>query len=419
MQIAGAIICALVGIRLLQSIASAFQTQSIRSASANRSLALFDEQIAATRALRMQREDQQLHWNGYRKFRVARTVLEAEATTSLYLVPHDRKKLPAFRPGQFLTFRFQLPGDKSGEQKSVIRCYSLSDAPREDYFRVTVKRVPAPSGADCPQGCISNHINDNVKVGDILDVQAPRGDFALDPHGTSPVVLIGGGVGVTPVLSMLNAITECGSKREVWFFYGVRKGADQIMQQHLRDIADAHANVSLFVCYSDPSEVDTTDDGYQRRGHVSIDLIRDELKVTNFDFYICGPGGMMESLVPALQAWGVPKDRIHTEAFGPAAVRKPAAETTTVRGKQSKTKLTVKFSRSGKTVAWDPTADNLLNLAQSNGIAIDSGCRAGSCGTCLVAVKEGSTECCVDADCPDGSCLTCVSVPVGNITLDA
>lgn len=418
MQVAGIIICAFVGIRLLQSIISAFQTQSIRSLSADQSLALFDEQIAATKALRVRREDQQLHWNGYRKFRVAKKIVEAEATASLYLVPHDKKKLPGFLPGQFLTFRFQMPGDKPTELKPAIRCYSLSDAPRDDYFRVTVKRVPAAHGSDHPPGCISNHIHDNINVGDILDVQAPRGEFSLDPHSINPVVLIGGGVGVTPVLSMLNAITEAGSNREVWFFYGVRCSADQIMQQHLRALADAHPNVHLSVCYSSPTESDA-DCGPYHSGHVSIDLIKDRLKVTNFDFYICGPGGMMDTLVPALKEWGVPKDRIHTEAFGPAAVKKPAPAKPNVPGQKPAATFTVQFSRSGKTIEWDADADNLLNLAQNNGIAIDSGCRAGSCGTCLVAVKAGSTESTVDADCPDGSCLTCVSVPVGNVVLDA
>ena len=419
MQVAGVIICVLVSIRLVQSILLAQKIHWSKSKFADKSLELFQSQIAANKALRVQREDQQLQWNGYRKFKVARKILEAEGTTSLYLVPHDKRRLQGFRPGQFLTFRFHIAGGKNAESKPVVRCYSLSDAPHDEYFRVTVKRVPPPRGTDHPAGCASNYINDDVRVGDLLDVQAPRGDFALDPHGTNPVVLIGGGVGVTPVLSMLNAIVKAESSRDVWFFYGVRNGADHVMRDHLRGIAEANPNVRLIVCYSEPTAADISSQCFDRQGRVDIALIREILKVTNFDFYICGPGPMMDSLVPALQDWGVPKERVHSEAFGPAAVKKPAAAAPTAAKASQASKISVKFARSDKTVPWSEAADNLLNLASENGISIDSGCRAGSCGTCVVAVREGATQCTVDVDCPEGSCLACVSVPVGDLTLDA
>lgn len=417
MQIVGTVICALVGIRLMQSIVNSLQTHAVAELSAAQSLALLDEQIAATKALRIQREYQSLHWNGYRKFRVGRKVDEADGIASLYLLPHDKKPLPGYQPGQYLTFRFQLPDETSGELKPVVRCYSLSDAPHQDHFRITVKRVPAPLGTEHPAGRISNHVHDNVAVGDIVDVQAPRGDFHLDPFGTNPVVLIGGGVGVTPVLSMLNAIVKAGSNRGVWFFYAVRNSGDHVLRQHMQNLADTHSNVHLFVCYSEPAESDVTGQGFDRSGYLNADVIREVVKVPNFDFYICGPPPMMSTLVPDLKKWGVTKDRIHTEAFGPATVKKPSTPKTPTTAK----KLTVKFSRSGRTVVWDGSDESLLDLANNNGIPIDSGCRAGSCGTCLVAVKQGTTDATIEADaeCGDGSCLTCVSVPSSDLVLDA
>ena len=419
MQAAGLIICALVGFRLIQSIAGAFRTRSAAREVAARSLELLDERIAATRAIRQHREQSDLHWNGYRKFRVGKKVQEADGITSLYLFPHDKKPLPVFRPGQYLTFRFQMPGDRASESSQVIRCYSLSDAPCEQYFRITVKRVPAMHGTDHPPGRISSYVQDQVNVGDILDVQAPRGDFALDPHGTNPVVLIGGGVGVTPVLCMLNAIVQSRSIREVWFFYAVRNSGDHIMRDHLRRLADAHPNIHLLVCYSEPTDSDKAGLAHYQTGYLNVDVIKEQIKVCNFDFYVCGPPPMMESLVPALEKWGVAKERIHTEAFGPASAKpKTPAKKTAVAGTKTST---VQFSRSGKKAVWDGTMPSLLDLAIENGVRIDSGCRAGSCGTCLVAVREGVTESEIepDAECGDGSCLTCISTPVGDVVLDA
>ena len=424
MQIVGGIICILVGFRLAQSIIGSFQVQAITKARSERSLTLLDEQIAATKALRIRREQQQAHWNGYRKFRILKKVTEAENICSFHLVPHDAKPLPAFRPGQFLTFRFHVPLPTSGETKSVVRCYSLSDAPHDDHFRITVKRVPPPQDSEERPISISNHLHDNVRVGDILDVQAPRGDFALDPEGTSPVVLIGGGVGITPVLSMANAIIQSGSSRDVWLFYGVRCGRDHAMKQHLQQLDDAYENFHLRVCYSCPEDCDHEGRDFHQAGHVSVDVLRDVLKVCNFDFFICGPPPMMGTLVPALQEWGVPKERVHMEAFGPATVPKAAKPQTAISdsdAKGAKPRFTVQFSRSGTSLVWDGDCSNILQLALENGVVIDSGCRAGSCGQCEVAVKQGKVCYNVEpgAECGEGSCLTCVSVPECDLVLDA
>ena len=417
MQIFGAIICLLAAARLIQSIVSASQRHA-----ALVEQAIMDEQIAAAKALRVQCQQQSLHWNGFRKFRVREKVTEADNVCSLYLIPHDARPLPSFRPGQYLTFRFSLPGSRAGENKPVVRCYSLSDAPRPDHFRITVKRVPPPDNSDAPPGRISGHILDNVRMGDILDVQAPRGEFTLDPYGTGPAVLIAGGVGVTPLLSMVNAVAESGSGRVVWFFYGVRNGTEHAMRQQLDQIVDRFPNVRLHVCYSRPREDDRQGTDYQEAGHISIDVVQRVVKVPNYEFYVCGPPSMMDSLVPALKDWGVPKERIHTEAFGPATVS-TAAPKQKQNGTDNKSTPSAKiqFSRSGREIEWDRSAGNILDLALRNDIPIESGCRVGSCGTCVVAVKRGRTSYNTepDAECSDGSCLTCVSVPDGDLVLDA
>ena len=168
----------------------------------------------------------QLQWNGYRKFEVFKKVVECEDVCAIYLKAHDGKSLAQYKPGQYLTFQLSVPG----RDKPLVRCYSLSDSPhRSDYYRVTIKKERAPADRpDLPCGAGSSYFTDIVKEGDILDVKAPSGHFFLEMAKSHPVVLIAGGVGVTPMLSMAQAVAASGSKREIWFFYGVGNSREQI-----------------------------------------------------------------------------------------------------------------------------------------------------------------------------------------------
>jgi uncharacterized protein len=360
----------------------------------------------------------QAAWSGFRKFRVEGKVLEAESCCSFYLAPHDGRPLPAYLPGQYLTFRLQIPG----EAREITRCYSLSDSPdHSDYYRVTIKRIPPPGNApDVPPGLVSSHFHDRIQVGDILDVKAPSGRFHLDVESRSPVVLVGGGIGVTPALSMLNYLVSAPGKRDVWFFYGVRNGREHILKDYLREIAEQHPNVHLIACYSDPLSSDRPTEDYQFKERVSVELFKRLLQVNNFDFYVCGPPPMMESLTKGLSAWGVPDERIHYEAFGPASVKKIARQE--IAPVASESGVEVNFVRSNKTVLWSSGAGTLLELAEAHGIRMDSGCRAGSCGTCVTAIRDGKVNYLSgnpDFDIEKGSCLACVAVPSGSLSLDA
>lgn len=362
---------------------------------------------------RFRRKQSELSWEGVRKFRIDRKVQEGGDICSFYLTPHDRKPLPPFHPGQFLTFRFQVPDQPT----PVVRCYSLSDAPREpqDAYRISVKRIPPPRSApDAPPGLASGFLHDTVSEGDIIDVQAPAGEFFLDLSHESPVVLVGGGVGVTPVLSMLNAIVETGSRREVWFFYGVRNSREHVMREHLEQLDKAHPNVHLRVCYSAPIDQDLEGETHHVTGRVTIDLLRDQLPSNAYDFFICGPGPMMTALTEGLAAWDVPESRIHFEAFGPASVKPPAAD-----GSQPAAR--VRFDRSAVDAEWTPSSGTLLELAQSVGVTIPYGCRVGDCGTCEKALKTGRAKPLRRGafDVHEGSCLTCIAVPEGDVVIDA
>jgi ferredoxin-NADP reductase len=276
---------------------------------------------------------------------------------------------------------------------------------------VTIKRVP--------NGVVSNHFHDRLNVGDIVDVKAPGGHFFLDLQEQTPVVLIGGGVGVTPVLSMFGALAESGKRREAWFFYGVRHSGEHVMKDHLRELVARHPSLHLHVCYSDPTESDKASPQpmFQHAERVSVDLFKRVLPSNQMDFYLCGPPPMMSGLTKDLKAWGVPEDRIHFEAFGAATVKKPELQhggTTTVG-------LKVEFARANKAAAWNPDAGCLLDFAKQNGVQIESGCRAGNCGTCLVAIKSGEVNYLKEpgVTVEAGSCLTCIAVPKTAVVLDA
>jgi ferredoxin-NADP reductase len=363
-------------------------------------------------------EQAQFGWNGLRKFTVAKKITECEDICAFYLKPHDGRPLSAFKPGQYLTFQLDLPG----RDKPLIRCYSLSDSPHQkDYYRVTIKKEKAPPDKpDVPHGAGSSYFADVVKEGDILNVKAPTGHFFLDMTKTNPVVLIAGGVGITPMLSMANAIAASGSKRETWFFFGVRNQREHIHKAELEKLAAENENIHLHVCYSRPNPDEVKGRDYQHEGRVSIELLKELLPSNNFEFYLCGNGAFMKSISDGLEAWGVPDKDVYFEAFGPATVKKKAAVPTPAETTHL-AKINVTFGRSGKTIRWEPSVGNLLEFARSQGVKIDSGCCAGSCGSCVVAIKSGDVDYLKKPDAqPDaGTCLTCVCRPKNDLVLDA
>ena len=337
---------------------------------------------------------------------------------SFYLVPVDGKPLPVFRPGQFLTFRLLIEDSITHQPKTVVRCYSLSDAPRPDYYRISIKQIPAPADRpDAPPGLSSSFFHDHVRENSRVLVKAPAGHFHLMEDEPLPIVLIGGGIGITPMLSILNTLLKGETNREIWLYYGVSNGGEHVMKEYLQTLARAHDNFHLHVCYSAPNENDLEGVDYKHKGRVAIPLLRVTLKLMRYQFYVCGPKPMMESLVPGLEDWGVDSGDIYYESFGPASLikhdRPPLSATTQP--------ITVTFSRSGESILWDSDAESLLDFAEANDIEVESACRAGSCGSCQTAMKIGEVDYNQepDADVAPGHCLLCISTPASNLTLDA
>ncbi len=378
---------------------------------------------AAVLAVNVQPERPPVAWSGLRAFRVARRVFEDAAQTqcSFYLEPVDAQALPDFKPGQFLTFSLLLPAEPGAVLRTITRCYSLSDSPAPDHYRVTIKRVVAPAApAGLPDGAASNFFHDHVHAGQTLQVRAPSGHFHLDAEAPTPVVLVAGGIGITPMMSMLRWCVQHQPQRAVHLFYGVRNSAEHAYKTLLQDMADSMPQVRLHVVYSKPLPDDREGTDYQYQGHVNLALLKQTLPHGAHQFYVCGPAAMMEDLVPGLSQWGVTSADIHFEAFGPATVRMPAASTK-VQGADAAMNISVHFQRSGRTLAWSGKEGNLLDFAKAHGIQVESGCRSGSCGSCASTLVSGV----VDYDSPPdydlapGQCLLCVGKPREALELDA
>jgi hypothetical protein len=356
-------------------------------------------------------------WEGFRKFRVRKKVAESRDCHSFYLEPHDGKPLPPYQPGQYLTLQIRLPG----EPRPLVRCYSLSDAPCPKHYRCTVKKAAAGDGrVHRGSPSVSGYLNDAVCEGDIVDVKAPRGHFCLDTENIRPVVFIAGGIGVTPLLSMLNTMIQQEQGREAVFILGVRNGREHPFKSHLEGSA-SRSNVRLCVCYSSPRESDRIGQDYHVHGRISLPVIQELLSSNNYDFYVCGPGEMMQQIASGLQQWGVPRTSVHTEAFGPSSLAVLEGRPKQAVSSPTATNANIRFDKSGRSVAWNPQFESLLDLAESEGIVIESGCRTGSCGTCATAVKSGSVRCVNQPDCEteSGVCLLCISTPASDLVLDA
>ena len=358
-------------------------------------------------------------WTGLRAFRVRSRDDEDDAIsqTSFYLEPVDQLPLAPYRAGQFLTFQFELP-DAHGEDRPVTRCYSLSDRHDPQAFRITVKRIPSPRDRpDLPPGLVSNHFHDRVAPGAILQVRAPAGVFVLDDDARVPAVLIAGGIGITPLFAMARAALARQPDRALHLFYGVRDSGDLVFETDLLTMEQQYPNFHLTIVQSAPLAGEAEPDRFHTTGFIDVALLRRILPHGQHDFYVCGPPPMMASIVPALRDWGVAGDAVHYEAFGPASIESAEHLVAT----PLETPFDVQFVRSARTLSWTGEDKNLLDFAERHGIAVDSGCRSGSCGTCETAVTSGDVRYAQTPsfDVAKGHCLLCAGVPTGDLVLQA
>ena len=364
-------------------------------------------------------------WKDWREFVVDRKVKESEEITSFYLKPVDEKKLPSFKPGQFLTIKLDIPE----QPRPVIRTYSLSDYESTGaYYRLSIKRENAPKGLDVPPGIASNFMHDRINEGDIIPAKPPNGKFFLDLNGNLPAVLISNGVGITPMIAMAKACQQTNSARPLWFLHGARNGDYHACRQEIQDLAKDNDKLSVHYKYSRPRP---EDEGlYDSQGYVDKSLLAEQILpqieaqtgATTAEYFLCGSPAFMDSIRQGLKELGVSDDRVFYESFSKGGKTKGSGEKTPV----SKTVTTgetkqVTFARSNKTLTWTPEDGTLLDFAEANGVDAPSSCRQGICLTCMCELTEGEVEYVDDiTNEPDeGSVLICICQPkTDQITLD-
>ncbi|MED1470930.1 NO-inducible flavohemoprotein [Bacillus salipaludis] len=248
-------------------------------------------------------------WDGFRHFIVDRKVEESDVITSFYLVPEDQKEIAHFIPGQYISIKLEIEGEKF----THIRQYSLSDAPGKEYYRISVKRE---AGTANPDGRVSNYLHDEVKEGDVLKVSAPAGDFVLDTTKNTPIALLSGGVGITPMLSMLKTVVEMQPERKVTFIHAAANGNVHALRNEVEALT-ALEQVNSFFFYDSPTEEDRQNNSFDVEGYITRDWIEENVTYKDAEFYFCGPVPFMQSVTRSLNELGVAEGNIHFEFFGP------------------------------------------------------------------------------------------------------
>jgi ferredoxin-NADP reductase/MOSC domain-containing protein YiiM/ferredoxin len=347
-------------------------------------------------------------WLGFRPFRVSRKVRESVDVISLVLEPTDGRPIATALPGRFIVLRLE----PASGAPALMRSYSLSGEPSAERYRVSVKRES--------HGAASVYVDDELKIGDIVQASAARGSFTLRP-GATPVVLLSAGIGATPVLAMLHALAAEASMREIWWLYGTRSGREHPFAEETRMLLKALAHSHSHIRYSSPDPEDRPD----APGRLDMQALKELRLPRNGDFYICGPSTFMSDLTAGLAAWGVAPDRIQTEGFGagpsitPGIAASPSRPPHLPAGPSGSGAL-VSFGRSGLNVQWGPMFHSLLELAEACDVPVRWSCRTGVCHTCETGLVAGTVSYRPEpVDAPvDGNVLICCSQPEGDVVID-
>jgi nitric oxide dioxygenase len=256
---------------------------------------IYDEQAAAPGG-----------WNGWRPFRIAEKTRESDVITSFVLEPEDGAPVLEHRPGQYLTFWLDLPG-----HHPLKRNYSISSAPNPKRYRISVKREP--------QGIVSRWLHDEAAVGTLLKAAPPAGEFFMPWALRRPVVLLSGGVGLTPMVAMWETLAERHPQVRGQFVHGTQSGATHALGKHVRDVADrAGERLSAHFFYEDPRQEDQAQPGAFQPGLITMDWLQENTPMAEADYFLCGPRPFLRTFVSGLARAGVPAGRIHYEFFGPA-----------------------------------------------------------------------------------------------------
>ena len=339
-------------------------------------------------------------WNGFRALRVSAVHRESENVLSICLEADDHTPLPRALPGQYLTLRIPGAGDPT-----PLRSYSLSGDPGACSYRISVKRED--------HGLVSRWLHAHIQPGSVIEAAAPRGDFYLTADSTA-VVLISAGIGATPVLAMLHALSAAGSDRDIWWLHTTRNPETHAFATEVTTLIESLPDARQRVFYT------------QTDGHMDQRSIADLDLPTDAAAYLCGPTQFMTDMRDALTSIGFDPARIYSELFGALPPINPGVVDTGQHkpphppaGKPG-TGPSITFSRSGLTVNWSKDYGSILDLAEACDVPTRFACRSGVCHVCVTGIVAGATTYVQSPLEPpeQGTVLICSAAPETDLVLD-
>jgi ferredoxin-NADP reductase len=347
-------------------------------------------------------------WSGFRPLTVSSVVVESATVQSVHL--RGDGPLPRALPGQYLTLRVPGAGDPV-----PVRSYSLSGDPGRDGYRISVKRES--------HGLVSGYLQDHLRPGSVVEVAAPRGDFVLEA-GTRPVVLVSGGIGVTPVLAMLHQLSDEQTQREVWWLHTAHDSASIAFLDEAAELVRSLPAGRSVVHYTSPATPPAPGSGI-RAGRLTAAAIAELALPHDADAYVCGPETFMDDVTQALIDAGLARARVHTERFGSRSSVNPGIVGETLPPPHLPsgapgTGPAVTFARSGLTAAWSDGYESVLELAEACDVPTRWSCRTGVCHTCVTSLLSGEATYTTAPLEPPGSgqLLVCCAVPADELVLD-
>lgn len=375
-------------IAALPELSAAWRDQTLASASV----------IAAKRAT-----------SRFRRFVLAEAKFESASIRSLVFSPADGEAVAIHRPGQYVQIRLPLPSSN----EPVVRRYTVSSNPSGKSLRISVK---AESG-----GRMSPLLHE-VETGHAIEVSGPQGRFVLEREAGRPIAFISAGVGITPMIPMLNAAVAQDGRfpfvPKILFIHGAREGAEHAFSDQVRTSLSKHPNVVSKIFYSQPTAADRAEARFDVAGRMTVADIAD-LITSEYDIYLCGPAAFMEMVSEGLKARGIPSSQIKTETFDFSSDRKKASIDTQLKSLGNpnaavqKSAVNVTFAKSGVTALWTTEKGTLLDVAEAAGVTVPSDCRSGLCGTCASKILQGEVaHLALEGTDPDPSeALLCCAVP--------
>lgn len=349
---------------------------------------------------------------GFRPLVVTAIDQECADVLSLTMQSADKQALPTTLPGQYVVLRL-----KPTTGSPVFRSYSLSSGPSTDRYRISVKVEP--------MGIAGTYLRDHVRIGDVLDVSAPRGSFILR-SGEQPVVLLSAGIGATPVLAMLHALAETRSTREVLWLHAARNRQHHAFAVEVRSLMLTLTHGRSYVCYSRPDSHDELGQDFDGAGHLSQAILEKVGLRSDADIYLCGPTRFMADMKEALATLGVMPKQIHVELFNGSEAMTPGVVGAATRAPHvpkgdTGTGPLVSFARSGIAAHWNASAyQSILELAEACDVPVRWSCRTGVCHNCESGLVSGNVVYGPDPlEKPaEGNVLVCCSQPVQDVVID-